>query len=474
MSFSSQELLSATLQFNPWFTTGVGKANVPGWKRHVFNQVLSWIEQPVQNRALALGGARQVGKTTVFLQTINALLEKGTPPGNIFYCTFDHPLFSLAGIDACVRLWREIQPRQAGPEYLFLDEIQSVPDWQIWVKHQTDFNPERRIAITGSAAGLMMEKAESGVGRIHTIPVPTLSFYEYLQLRQSAGKQERIPHLDVPQNWEELFNWTESQFVMARHAFEPLQGLFNEYLLRGGFPRSSLTDSIELVQQLLREDILDKVLNRDMTSLYGVRRIQELETLFLYLCMHDSDMLDFSAVTENLGISKKTVQNYLDLFQSTYLLRQVRAFGYGKQVLRSQIKTYLSDTSIASSVLVHGLSILDNPEKMGKVVESCCFKHLYDRYSPYGSVISYWRGKKEKEVDFVLQTGDRLMPFEVKYRNQHTRNENLPGLLEFSRQNHLTRSVVFTKNMDDLGVETAEDQTILRLPAALGCYLMNL
>ena len=193
MSFSSQELLSATLQFNPWLTTGVGKSNVPVWKRRVFNEVLNWVERPIQNRVLALGGARQVGKTTIFLQTINALIEKGTPPGNIFYCTFDHPLFSLSGIDECVRLWREILPRQEGPEYLFLDEIQSVPNWQVWIKHQADFNPDRHIAITGSAAGLLMEKTESGVGRIHTIPLPTLSFNEYLQLRQSAGKQEQIP-----------------------------------------------------------------------------------------------------------------------------------------------------------------------------------------------------------------------------------------------------------------------------------------
>ncbi len=473
MRFSSQELLSATLQFNPWLTTGVGKPNVPVWKRRVFNEVLNWVEQPVQNRTLALGGARQVGKTTIFLQTINALIEKGTPPGNIFYCTFDHPLFSLAGIDDCIRLWREIQPRQEGPEYLFLDEIQSVPNWQVWIKHQADFNPERHIAITGSAAGLLMEKAESGVGRIHTIPLPTLSFNEYLQLRQSAGKQEPIPRLELPQNWEELFDWSETQFMTVSHVFEPLQGLFNEYLFRGGFPRNSLVNSIELVQQLLREDILDKVLKRDMTSLYGVRRIQELETLFLYLCMHDGGILDFSAVTENLGITKKTVQNYLDLFQSTYLLRQIRAFGYGKQVLRSQIKTYLSDPAIASSVLVYGLSTQDNPEKMGKIIESCCFKHLYDRYSPAGGVLSYWRGRNEKEVDFVLQTGDKLIPFEVKYRNQHTRNENLSGLLEFSKQNHVHRAVVFTKNMDDFRLETINDLTILHLPAALGCYMLN-
>jgi len=72
---------------------------------------------------LLLSGARQVGKTTLFLQTVDDLINKGVPPANILYATFDHPLLKLVGLDI-VRLWREFEPAQEGPEYLFLDEIQ--------------------------------------------------------------------------------------------------------------------------------------------------------------------------------------------------------------------------------------------------------------------------------------------------------------------------------------------------------------
>jgi hypothetical protein len=51
-------------------------------------------------------------------------------------------------------------------------------------------------------------------------------------------------------------------------------------------------DSITQAQRLLREDIIDKVLKRDMTALFGVRRVLDLEHTFLYLCMHDGGLLD--------------------------------------------------------------------------------------------------------------------------------------------------------------------------------------
>ena len=133
---------------------------------------------------MLLSGARQVGKTTLLLQSISDLLRSGVPPANILYATFDHPLFKLAGIDAVIEAWRHREPRAEGPEYLFLDEGQFIRDWGTWVKHQVDFVRSRRITFTGSAMPLLEAEQESGVGRWHTIRLTTLSFYEYLQIKR--------------------------------------------------------------------------------------------------------------------------------------------------------------------------------------------------------------------------------------------------------------------------------------------------
>jgi uncharacterized protein len=155
------------------------------------------------------------------------------------------------------------------------------------------------------------------VGKPSAWPRSLFSFFEYLQLRQLS-----VPELPLDP--------CERTAEEAR----PLIGLFHEYLLRGGFPQSALVESIPLAQKLLREDIVDKVLKRDMTALFGVRRVLELEQVFLYLCLHDGGLLDLPALCSALEAKRPTVSSYIDLLEATHLIHRLRPFGYGKQVLR--------------------------------------------------------------------------------------------------------------------------------------------
>jgi predicted AAA+ superfamily ATPase len=214
-----------------------------------------------------VSGARQIGKTTLFLQAIEGLLPDGVPPSQILYVTFDHPLLKLTGLDGLLDLWREAETARDGPEYLFLDEIQYSRNWQIWIKHQVDFFKNRRIALTGSATPLQTEGQESGAGRWHTLRLATLSFYEYLQIKKTD-----IPNLPEVKNLQEIRGFRQDELARISADFRPLVGHFHDFLLRGGFPQSALVEEPVTAQKLLREDIVDKVLKRDMTTLYGVRR----------------------------------------------------------------------------------------------------------------------------------------------------------------------------------------------------------
>jgi len=123
------------------------------------------VVQPPAPRAVLLSGARQIGKTTLLLQSISALLDSGVSAANILYATFDHPLLKLAGLDAVLETWRHREPQVGGPENLFLDEAQFIRNWGTWIKHQVDFSRNRRIVFTGSAMPLLAAEQESGVGR---------------------------------------------------------------------------------------------------------------------------------------------------------------------------------------------------------------------------------------------------------------------------------------------------------------------
>jgi hypothetical protein len=237
-------------------------------------------------------------------------------------------------------------------------------------------------------------------------------------------------------------------------------------------------EGVVAAQKLLREDIVDKVLKRDMTALYGVRRVLELEQTFLYLCLHDGGLLDMAELGKNLQVKKPTATNYIALLEAAHLIHRLLPFGYGKEILRGRSKVYLADAAIAPSVLLKGKSLLEDPVAMGAAVETAFFKHVFTRYYQQSVGFSYWRGKKDREVDIIAEVEGRLVPFEVKYRNQATGWSDLKGLVEFCRERKVALGYVVTKESDDFGVMEQELESggplqVVKIPAPLACYWLG-
>ena len=470
MEIAVAELTAVLGQFNPWWR-GEETRELPTWRRSAWHQLQRWVIAPPAPRAVMLSGARQIGKTTLLRQSIVDLLARGVPAGNILYATFDHPLLKLAGIDAVLEAWRQREPQAEGPEYLFLDEAQLIRNWGTWVKHQVDFFRQRRIIFTGSATPLLEADQESGVGRWHTIRLTTLSFYEYLQI---TGV--KLPELPQVRSLTGLFEMPSHEFIRIQEAAKPYVAHFHEYLMRGGFPQTAQVESVTEAQRLLREDIIDKVLKRDMTALFGVRRILDLENTFLYLCMHDGGLLDMPALCGNLEVKRPTAQHFIELLEATHLIYRLQPFGYGKEVLRGRYKIYLADAAIAPAVMLRGRNMLDNPQALGVAAETAVFKHLFARYYQQQVRFTYWRGRHNQEVDLVAELGEELIPFEVKYREEHTGLRELKGLLELCANKRVERGYVVTKSLDDIGMLALPEgigTRIMRIPAALLCYWMG-
>jgi predicted AAA+ superfamily ATPase len=470
MKIEKAELIAILAKFNPWWREDK-ISDLPIWKRASFGELYNWVKNPPVHRAIFLSGARQIGKTTLIMQTIENLIKDGIPPSNIFYATFDHPLLKLVGIDAVIKAWRQHEIEQEGFQYIFLDEVQFIRDWGTWVKHQVDFNKQRKIIFTGSATPVLQEDQESGVGRWHTIRLTTLSFYEYIKL-----KKINLPELPKIKSLKEIFEWNQNEISRVGEIATHYIAQFHEYLVRGGFPQTALVNNVNQAQKLLREDIVDKVLKRDMTAMFGVRLVLELEQTFLYLCLHDGAILDMTNLGKNLGIKRPTAQNFIELLETTHLIYKLQPFGYGKEILRGKHKIYLSDPAIAPAVMLKGRGIIDNPEALGVCAESAVLKHLYARYYAQNVRFSYWQGKKNLEVDLVAEIATEIIPFEVKYRSQHTSLSDCKGLLEFCSKRDIKRGYIITKSTDDFGVidqNNSNIPAILKIPATLLCYFMG-
>lgn len=465
---SQQELFTALRNVNPWWEV----KRVPGlptWRRAAFQELLTWLTNPPTHRALLVSGARRVGKTTLLRQTIVELVNQGINPQCILYATFDDPLLKLAGLQGLLDAWAELQSDEPDIEYLFLDEIQYTKDWQTWLKHEVDFNPKRRIAVTGSAIPLT-ESPESGVGRWHTIKLPTLSFNEYLQIRGVTP-----PRLQRIKSLAEIAKWSPPKLMKVAAAAKPLTAHFHEYLLRGGFPETAKINDIATAQQLLREDIVDKVLKRDMTALFGTRHVVDMEKLFLYLCRHNGGLLDKAKISSAMEVSASTVNKFLDQFEAAHLIYRLRPFGYGSQILKGKQKAYLADASISGSVLGRGMSLLSDSALLGAAVEAAFFKHLFTRYYPRKVQFYYWRHTRTQfEVDIVADLGDQQIPFEVKYTTRVVPSE-LKGLAKLCAERSIRKAYVITRVFSDFGpwelpgCETA----VLRIPAPLACFWLS-
>lgn len=469
MEITIAQLTNVLSQFNPWWHHKP-IAGLPECRRTVFGLLHQWVTQPPAPRAVLLAGARQVGKTTLMLQLIEDMIDNKISPANILYATFDHPILKLAGVDSVLQAWRECIPKTEGQEYLFLDEFQLISDWGTWIKHQTDFQKDRRITFSGSATTLRTSQQESGVGRWHTIHLPTLSFKEYL-----AIKNVSLPPLPPIQSLPELLKWTQSDFRHTTEIAEPYIGHFHKYLVRGGFPQITHIESIQETQKLLREDIIDKVLKRDMTALFGVRNILDLERIFLYLCMHDGGLLNMAELCDGLSVKRATAQRFIELLRATHLIYYLLPYGYGKNILRARFKIYLSDSAIAPAVMLKDETMLTDPIALSMAAEATVFKHLHTNGNTQHARFSYWRGKKDHEVDLVVEVAEQIIPFEVKYREQHTGARSVKGLFELCRQHSIDWACVVTKSLDDFGVmQPANTRTdILHIPAVLLCYYMD-
>ena len=313
---------------------------------------------------------------------------------------------------------------------------------------------------------------ESGVGRWHAIRLTTLSFYEYLQI-----KKLQLPPLPKLNSLTELFNEPAGYFSRVKELGKLYVAHFHEYLLRGGFPQTAQVESITQAQRLLREDIIDKVLKRDMTALSGVRRILDLEQTFLYLCMHDGGLLDMPALCSNLEVKRPTAQHFIELLEATHLIYRLQPFGYGKEVLRGRYKIYLAAAAISPAVMLKGKGVIEDPVALGIATEAAVFKHLFARYYARQVRFTYWRGKQNHEVDLVVaEFGDHLIPFEVKYRAAHADPRQLKGLIELCKTKAVERAYVVTKSLDDFGLLASPDDVatrIMRVPAPLLCYWMG-
>ena len=378
-------------------------------------------------------------------------------------------MLKLSGLNDILNCYHEnIYPDQ--DVYYFLDEVQYASDWDKWLKTIYDLQSETNVVATGSAStALIKGSTESGAGRWSVLQVPTLPFYEYCALLDL----ER-PELSASVRPASFLKMTQPECTAVMLKLEHLQKHFNRYLQVGGFPELALAKDDLMAEQTMREDVVDKVLKRDLPALYNIRNATELERIFLYLCNVSSDIVSIEAITKELnGVSRPTVESYIQYLESANLIYLSYPVGMnGKKILKARPKIYIADAAIRNAVLMDS-EILTNPVEMGKMVETSIYKHIAAFYYQKATRVGYYRGgAKNKEIDVVVEYPQiQNILIEVKYREQSP-IANDDAICEFAAE--ASAGIVVTKRADDYGVHnTPSGKNLFRIPAFAFLYLLG-
>ncbi len=343
-----------------------------------------------------VSGARQVGKTTLALQ----VADQSKLPYH--FASADEP--TLRGNEWIESQWEEARllatSSKSKGALLILDEVQKISHWAEMVKYLWDEDTRKKTVVKTvllSSAPLLIGYGltESLAGRFEILHMPHWSFSEM----------------------QEAFGWD-----------------LNQYLFYGAYPGAA-----PLIEQPLRwsryiiDSLIETTVARDVLLLSRVDKPALLRRLFELGCAYSGQILSYTKMIGQLqdAGNTTTLAHYLDLLSGAGVLTGLhkyagdtarrRASSPKFQVFNTALITALSDMTLAEA--------LADREFWGRLTESAVGAHLINASAGGACEVFYWR-ERNREVDFVLRKGKKLVAIEVKSGRTTT---SLPGLESFSK-----------------------------------------
>lgn len=341
------------------------------------------------NKALVVTGFRRSGKTYLLFEAVDKLLTQGLNRREVVYINFEDERLNLRpGLIS--QLLEQIKIDYGGQvKYLFLDELQNVPDWSKWLRRILD-EGQVKVAVTGSSSRLSSYELPTELrGRSWDRRVYPLSYTEFLRF---GGQGE------------------------------------HEYLKYGGFPEIVLSPEEKKLD--LAQNYFQTVVRREMVERFKVRREENLKLLLKLLL--NTTYFTLSKAYANLKsmgfkVGKTALNQYLGYAEASYFVKQLYRHNYSlKNRLLHPRKIYPID-----NVFITALSTKFSAN-WGRKLENAVYWQLAKRWED----LAYWRSDSGKEADFVvLDAGKTRTVYQVCFdlEDPETRQREVSGLLAAGR-----------------------------------------
>ena len=490
--FAKFDILQA---YNLWWSgSDQAFAGLPEFRRDVFDELYSDVRQLPQ--MVSVTGPRRVGKSTLLQQCIQQLIKDAPDPqaqaSRVVYFSMQDPGLEIPGFNQD-KFFNDlvataVEASRGGATYLFLDEIQRFPRWELYLKKFYDLKTPVRFVVSGSANAPIFKKSrESLLGRIKDFHVLPFSFREWNEITNPNSFEIRIGNetLEIggksksviaPHRLEgrEIQQLHPTQLVdqLSEYAGQEVGRKVEQFLFEGGFPEVWNLPTLLAKQEYLYQNQVERVIFEDLLVAAEFRKPEMLRRFYLGLLKDPGRETNLSQISSEIGLARSTIETYFPLLEATDLVWRLHKHTSTKSTPKAgNFKTYLVDLAVRNAVMkLSQEQMVADPTLMGAYAENAVANHL--RRWPGLVELGYWR-RNNDELDFIVDLGSTRIGLEVKYRNE-VQNKDVLKATRLSQDHGCEACIMVTKApMDADNVATLKTQSPVPLAVVpLAAFLM--
>lgn len=372
------------------------------FKRDYYKKFLPKLENKF---ILNLIWIRRVWKTTLMKQFIDYLIiQKKVDRKKIFFYSFDEIWKIKEKIEEYIKITNINLEKDK--IYIFLDEIQKVPDWQSKIKIYYDFYPNIKFILSGSSS-LFLQKKESLAWRIFDSYIKPLSFSEFLRYKK----------LDYYLLDKNIY---KSEIIVE----------FEKYVFR------QFIDIIEFSDDDAYDymnSLINKIIKEDISAYFRIEYPDILIKIFKIISRNPWMILDYKNFSNDLDIDQRTLEKYIYYLEEAFLLKKV--YNYSTNLIKTERKLkkiYLESTSFC---LDHNINW-----------------EVFENYILNLLDLEFFYRLWNKEVDFILVNDKTLIKpdliwLELKYKSK-IKKQDISWLKHFDKKYPLKKKIIISKDYD--------------------------
>jgi predicted AAA+ superfamily ATPase len=344
------------------------------------------------NLAQVVIGVRRSGKSTLCEKFIR---QNGV---EFAYANFDDDRLANLNSEDFDQVLDALYQIYGDFKYLFLDEVQNITGWQLFVNRM--LRQKVHLFITGSNSKLLSSELTTHLtGRHNKVELYPFSFYEY-------GMMKKV----------ELKSLSTKSRALRKRAL-------NEYLLEGGFPELMNEEN----KRGYIEALLNSIIKNDIAKRFKVRYVEVLRRLAEHLSDNFCQEFVASELAKTFGVSDHTIENYYSYLKEAFLLQGIHKFSYkSKERIRCE-KVYVVDVAFVSE-----RESTFSTENLGWRLENVVYIELLRRFHPQYTDVFYYRDQ-QCEVDFLIAKEGKVQQLiQVSYNisSEKTLKREISGLIK--------------------------------------------